>query len=137
MSSNQSREGAAPLSRKNLTDFSPALAGALMVARQLITKGSGRSHADAFSFAAKQRGFMADEVERAYRLVWPAMPETRNGEFLVSESPLSDGSITFDVVGYQGNTRVTFYAIDGPHAYRLSDLIRNGTIGFVVEEFKA
>lgn len=57
-------------------------------------------------------------------------------QFLVNEETLTDGSKVYDVVGFDGNDRITLNAIDKGHAEEIADMLNYGLSGFSVDSLK-
>ncbi len=61
---------------------------------------------------------------------------TKEFEFIVADTELEDRSKVYDVIGYDGFTKVTFNAIDQRHAEAIARAINAGTRGFSAETFE-
>ena len=62
---------------------------------------------------------------------------TKEFEFVVCDTELDDGSKLFDVVGFDGMTKVTLHAKSEWHATNIANALNNGAHAFVAETFES
>ena len=61
---------------------------------------------------------------------------TNEFEFVVCDTTLDDGTKLYDVVGFDGMTKVIFHAKNEWHATKIANALNNGAHAFVSETFE-